>query len=313
MTAATFDSRMDEICSARERDGAIGLKANLYTDLDVEALDAAAQLLTDGPVRLECVMVGDSILTTHHGRATTRARNDNDQRWITEVMTASVSEVASALRTAASLPGIFLMADLPDGSGGSTEVLVRTAEGFRNVGADCVKIEVDGPDALDGVQVLAGRGIPVFAHLGFTPQTAPLRRYGRTADERQQLYATARRVRDSGACGVILEMVDTTTNRALSRPSPQGLPCYSIFCGPPAVGGGLSVNAWDAVFRHPSGSRGFPSSAFLGPSEYPEQYTVGNVTRGLADLFALVTSGRFPESITTTKPTSEEQDDPWQR
>ncbi|MEU8934792.1 3-methyl-2-oxobutanoate hydroxymethyltransferase [Streptomyces sp. NPDC048409] len=278
----------------RTRTGAVGLKVNLYTEVDVAALNVSLSEARPEAVRLECLMVGDSILSTHHGRDTTRLDDEQDQRWAYEVLRSSVSEVASAMKHAPAVADAYLMADLPDGCLTSRDRLLRASEGFLDAGADVVKLEVGGLESLEGLRFLAAEGIPVFGHLGFTPQTARLRRHGKNNEERRELYSRARDIRDSGACGLILEMIDPLANAALSTPSPEGLPCFSIFCGPAVAGGGLSVNAWDAVFRHPTGASGFPPSAFLDTADYPEHYTQDNVSRGLTSLLTLIDEGRFP-------------------
>jgi ketopantoate hydroxymethyltransferase len=242
-------------------------------------------------------MVGDSTFSTHHGRSTTQLRDSADRQWAYGVLIEALAEVSGALRESAQLRGVYLLADLPDGSLESMDRLVYTAERFLGAGAEAVKLEVDGPESLHGIETLASTGVPVFGHLGFTPQTAQMRRHGKTANERQELYRSARAVRDHGACGLVLEMVDPVANAALSAPSPYGIPCFSIFSGPTVPGGGLSVNAWDAMFRHPSGARGFPPTAFLDVADFPEQYTFPNAVRGMTELLGLVAEGSFPESL----------------
>ncbi|MFE1291110.1 3-methyl-2-oxobutanoate hydroxymethyltransferase [Streptomyces sp. NPDC058751] len=296
----------------RARAGTLGLKVNLYTAVDVAALGASISAAQPQSVRLECLMVGDSILSTHHGRDTTRLRDEQDRQWAYDVLRSSVNEVSSAMKDTPAVVDAYLMADLPDGSLASRDRLIRSSEGFLEAGADAVKLEVDGPLSLEGLSTLASAGVPVFGHLGFTPQTARLQRHGTTDAERRDLYGQARAIRDAGACGLILEMIDPLANAALSAPSPQGLPCFSIFSGPTVPGGGLSVNAWDAVFRHPSGAIGFPPTAFLDPSDYPDHYSREAVSRGLTSLITLVDEGRFPTRKRSADIEPEILEDPWQ-
>lgn len=305
-----IQARVKQDHKERARTGRIGLKVNLYTDVDVDALGSVLASSPTQRVRLECLMVGDSLLTTHLGRATTRLRGEHERRWAFGLLREAVREVADAMRAEPAVAGAYLMADLPDGSLRSRDRLARASEGFLDAGADAVKVEVDGRAALEAVQNLAGLGVPAFAHLGFTPQSARLRRHGSTTAERRELYRIARAARDAGACGLILEMVDPTANAALSRPSPHGLPCFSIFSGPAVPGGGLSINAWDAVFRHPSGSASFPPTAFLDPAQRAERYGPGAATRGLAQLLVLVEQGLFPGSVPIVD-TEDVQETPW--
>lgn len=287
-------SRLERDYRERARTGSVGLKVNLYTALDVAALDASIVTMRPTSVQLECLMVGDSLLSTHFGRDSTRLLDNQDQRWAYGALQGAVREVSAAMKGTSHVAQAYLIADLPDGSLESPSRLVQASDGFLEAGADVVKLEIDGPESLRGLEHLASRGILAFGHLGFTPQTARLRRYGKTKSERNELYHLARAARDSGACGLVLEMVHPTANASLSQPSSQGLPCFSIFSGPTVAGGGLSINAWDAVFRHATRAKGFPPSAFLNAVDYPDGYTEKNVIWGLSNLLALIEEGRFP-------------------
>lgn len=297
----------------RAQSGSVGIKVNLYTSLDVHGL-AWAMTALPKHLQLESVMVGDSILCTHHGRQSTQLPEVAEQEWACAVLADALAEVAAALRDSQLTP-TYLMADLPDGSLTSSKRLLQRAERFVNLGASAIKIEGAGDDSLRGIEILASIGIPVFGHIGYTPQSSSLRRHGRTRDERRDLYRTARAVRDCGACGLILEMVHPLANAALSAFSPHGIPCFSIFSGPAVPGGGLSLNAWDALFRHPSSTSGFPQSAFLEIRDYPAQYTLPNISRALILLFQLVAVGQFPQCVSATPDVhqsgSQEPDDPW--
>jgi 3-methyl-2-oxobutanoate hydroxymethyltransferase len=102
----------------------------------------------------------------------------------------------------------MLVADLPFGSyHESTEQAVRSAVALMKAGAEAVKLE---GDYADPIRAITKAGIPVFGHLGYTPQAAfqiggPKIR-GRGADG-QELLDEAKSVSDAGAIGIVLELI----------------------------------------------------------------------------------------------------------
>jgi 3-methyl-2-oxobutanoate hydroxymethyltransferase len=105
----------------------------------------------------------------------------------------------------------LVIADLPFGSyQASAEQCFLTATRFmKEGGAHAVKIE-GGIEMLPQVEKLASCGIPVMAHIGFTPQfehqLGGYRVQGKGA-EGQQLIETARAFETAGAFGLLIEMV----------------------------------------------------------------------------------------------------------
>lgn len=236
----------------------VGLKVNAYRGYEVEGLARAlaAPDLADCP--LECVMVGDSYFMTHLGRSSTVLSGPEEREWAMSTLVALVAEVREALD--AFFPAHrrpFLLADLPDGATGEVPLALAAGERFRAAGADAVKLELAGDRDLDCLQALAVSGCTALGHLGYTPQSGALSRHGDTLDGARQMFAQARRVRDAGAAGLIVEMVSEPVNQALSLPTADGIPLYSVFSGR-AEFGGQSLNIWDAVVRPARGSRFFP-------------------------------------------------------
>lgn len=105
----------------------------------------------------------------------------------------------------------LVIADLPFGSyQASPEQCFLTAVRFmKEGGAHAVKLE-GGAEMLPQVEKLARSGIPVMAHIGFTPQAehqlGGYRVQGR-GDEAQRLIECARAFERAGAFALLIEMV----------------------------------------------------------------------------------------------------------
>jgi len=277
----------------------LGLKVNAYRGYEIEGLAKALRApdLADSPV--ECVMVGDSYFMTHLGRDTTVMSGPAERDWALTTMVGLVAEVREAMDDA--FPGTrvpFLLADLPDGATADPDTALRAADRFAAAGADAVKIEVAGEDELRCVAAVADTGVPTLAHLGYTPQLTGLGRHGDAEEDALALFAQARRARDAGACGLIVEMVSEPVNQALSRPHPAGLPTWSVFSGR-ARWGGQSLNLWDAVVRPARPGRYFPPTPTLDAADVPEAYTPDLISDRMRELIRLTLAGWFPLSPRT--------------
>lgn len=146
------------------------------------------------------LLVGDSSANTVLGHKTTLAITEN------ELITMCKAVVAGAQRA-------LVIADLPFGSYQiSPEQGLQTAIRFmKETGAHAVKLE-GGTHMAPTIHKIVTAGIPVFAHVGFTPQAehalGGYKVQGR-ADAAQQVIDDAHAVQEAGAHAVILEMVPT--------------------------------------------------------------------------------------------------------
>ncbi len=108
-------------------------------------------------------------------------------------------------------PHALVVADLPFGTyETSPEQAVTTAVRFLKEGqAHAVKLE-GGERVAPQIRALTAAGIPVMAHIGFTPQSVNslggFRVQGR-GDGAEQLVLDAQAVQDAGAFSVVMEMV----------------------------------------------------------------------------------------------------------
>lgn len=108
-------------------------------------------------------------------------------------------------------PHALVVADLPFGSyESSPEQALATATRFMKEGqAHAVKLE-GGERVAAQIAMITAAGIPVMAHVGFTPQSVNtlggFRVQGR-GDAAEQLIADAIAVQEAGAFSVVMEMV----------------------------------------------------------------------------------------------------------
>jgi 3-methyl-2-oxobutanoate hydroxymethyltransferase len=129
----------------------------------------------------------------------------------------------------------LVVADLPFGTYQvSTAQAVETAVRFmKEAGAHAVKLE-GGAHYADRIRAIVDAGIPVMAHLGFTPQSehalGGYRVQGRGEDGAEKLLADARAVTEAGAFAVVLEMVPAHVAKRVTAEVP--VPTVGIGAGP---------------------------------------------------------------------------------
>ena len=128
----------------------------------------------------------------------------------------------------------MIVGDLPFGSyEEGREQAVRTAVRFMKEGG-CHAIKLEGGRRIAGqIDAIAGTGIPVMAHIGFTPQRehaiGGYRVQGR-GDAAEEVMADARAVAEAGAFAVVLEMVPGDVSKRITAELP--IPTIGIGAGP---------------------------------------------------------------------------------
>ncbi|WP_167132054.1 3-methyl-2-oxobutanoate hydroxymethyltransferase [Paramicrobacterium chengjingii] len=223
---------------------------------------------------VEALLVGDSAANNVYGHATT--------------LPVTVDELIPLARAVSSATSrALVIADLPFGSYEvSAEQAATTAIRFmKEAGVHAVKLE-GGVRMADRVRAVVDAGIPVMAHIGFTPQSehalGGYKVQGR-GDAAQQLLADARAVTEAGAFAVVLEMVPAELAAEVTRE--LQIPTVGI-------GAGAGCDAQVLVWQDMAGLRTGPVPRFVKRYANLDEVLGGAVRAYVDD----VASGAFPES-----------------
>ena len=146
----------------------------------------------------------------------------------------------------------LVVADLPFGSyQASPEQAFHTSVRFmKEANAHCVKLE-GGVEMVPQVELLTRGGIPVMAHIGFTPQSehalGGYRVQGR-GETAERILADAKAVEAAGAFAVVMEMVPGDVAGQVTRE--LAIPTIGIGAGVDCDG---QVLVWQDAFGMRSG------------------------------------------------------------
>jgi 3-methyl-2-oxobutanoate hydroxymethyltransferase len=167
------------------------------------------------------LLVGDSAANTVYGYESSLPVTVDEMLPLVRAVTRSVEYA-------------LVVADLPFGSyQESPEQAVATAVRLMKEGrAHAVKLE-GGQRFAPHIEAIVTAGIPVMAHLGFTPQSehslGGYRVQGR-GDRADELFADARAVQAAGAFAVVLEMVTAESAKRIT--ADLRIPTVGIGAGP---------------------------------------------------------------------------------
>ena len=158
---------------------------------------STAKMLDDAGI--DGILVGDSLAMVALGY-------EDTMKVTTEEMLIFTKAVARGVKSA------FVVADMPFMSYHcSIEEGIKNAGEFIRAGAKAVKIEGGSDYTAQLVKRLTESGIPVLAHLGFTPQFVNSfgGHYiqGKSAENTKKILEEARKMECAGAFAVVLEMV----------------------------------------------------------------------------------------------------------
>jgi 3-methyl-2-oxobutanoate hydroxymethyltransferase len=179
----------------------------------------------------------------------------------------------------------LVVADLPFGSyQGSPGQALETATRFmKEGGAHAVKLE-GGAAVVPHVQAVVAAGIPVMAHLGFTPQSehalGGYRVQGR-GEEGDRLVSDALGLESAGAFSVVLEMVPSEVAKRVT--AELVIPTIGIGAGP-------DCDAQVLVWQDMAGLSADPAPRFV------KRYAhLRDALGGAARTFASeVSAGKYP-------------------
>ena len=208
-----------------------GVKIAMLTCYDASfaaALDAAG---------VDSMLVGDSLGNVLQGHDTTLPVTLRDMVYHTECVARGSTRA-------------FLIADLPWGSyQESPQRAFRSAAALMAAGAQMVKLE-GGAEMVETVRFLTGRGAPVCAHLGLTPQWVHAfggyRVQGKGADAEQRLLDDAAELEAAGAGMLVLEAIPAKLGAQVTKR--LRIPTIGIGAGPDCSGQVLVLHDMLDVF-----------------------------------------------------------------
>ena len=185
---ATRRVRTRDLIAAKER----GERWSMLTSYD----QYTATIFDEAGISV--LLVGDSAANNVYGYDTT--------------LRVTVDELLPLVRAVVRATSYALVVgDLPFGSyeEGPKQALRTAVRFMKEGGCHAVKLE-GGRRCAEQIHALTGAGIPVMAHIGFTPQSehtlGGYRVQGR-GDAAEDVVADARAVAEAGAFAVVLEMV----------------------------------------------------------------------------------------------------------
>ena len=203
-----------------------GLLAMRQAGLKIAALtcyDASFATLMN-QCGVDLLLVGDSLGNVVQGKGTTLPVTVADIAYHTAC-------VARGNSTA------LLAADMPFGSYGTPQAAYDNAVILMRAGAQIVKLE-GGAWLADTVRFLVERGIPVFAHLGLTPQSVHqlggFKVQGKTPEGAARLNSDALALQAAGASLLLLEAIPATLGAEVTNM--LEIPTIGIGAGPACSG-----------------------------------------------------------------------------
>ena len=183
---------------------------------------------------IEVLLVGDSASNNVYGNETSLPVTVDELLPLTRAVSRSVHRA-------------LVVGDLPFGSyQGSPEQAYATAVRFmKEGGGHCVKLE-GGREMTSQIELLTRGGVPVMAHIGFTPQSehalGGYRVQGR-GETAQRLLDDAKAVEAAGAFALVMEMVPGDVAGQVTRQ--LSIPTIGIGAGPDCDG---QVLVWQDAF-----------------------------------------------------------------
>ena len=157
---------------------------------------------------IDIILVGDSAANVVLGYDTTTKITINEML----IFTAAVSRGAKSALIVGDMP--FLTYNI------SIDKAIENAGKFIQAGADAVKVEGGSEYIIELTKRLTETGIPVMAHLGFTPQYVNTiggnRVQGKDFETTLKILEAAKKLENAGAFSIVLEMMPEESARFIS-------------------------------------------------------------------------------------------------
>jgi 3-methyl-2-oxobutanoate hydroxymethyltransferase len=221
---------------------------------------------------IEVLLIGDSASNNVYGNETSLPVTVDELIPLTRAVSRSVHRA-------------LVVGDLPFGSyQASPEQAYLTAVRFmKEGGAHCVKLE-GGREMVPQIEKLTQGGIPVMAHIGFTPQSEHalggyrVQGRGETAD---RILGDAHAIEDAGAFAVVMEMVPGDVAGQVTKE--LAIPTIGI-------GAGVDCDGQVLVWQDAFGLRTGRMAKFV--KQYADLHAV--LLQAATDFAADVKGGTFP-------------------
>lgn len=168
---------------------------------------------------IDVILIGDSLAMTALGYETTHSIGTAEMA----IFTKAVAKGANRAMVVTDMPFMSYHADIASA--------VRNCGEMIKCGANAVKIEGYSEHILDVVKRLVESGIPVVAHLGFTPQflntIGGYKIQGKTKEAAEEILRQAKDLQKAGAFALVLEMVPEESAKYIT----ENLKIPTISCG----------------------------------------------------------------------------------
>lgn len=185
---------------------------------------------------IDVLLVGDSLGNVLQGHSTTLPVTLSDISYHTKC-------VSRGNRFA------LIAADMPFGTYATPESAYDNAVTLMQAGAEIVKLE-GGAWVAETVKFMTERGIPVFAHLGLTPQSVHqlggFKVQGKTAESADRMKADALALQDAGASLLLLEAIPSALGKEITEM--LTIPTIGIGAGPTCSGQVLVMHDMLGIF-----------------------------------------------------------------
>jgi len=207
-------------------------KANGIKITGLTSYDQLTASIFDG-AGIDFLLVGDSAGNTVFGYDTTLPVTIDELIPLTRAVAGSVNRA-------------LVVADMPFGSyeTGPDEALHTAFRFMKETGAHAVKLE-GGVRSAEQIRRIVSAGIPVMAHIGFTPQSEHglgghvIQGRGEGAEA---LIADAHAIEEAGAFAVVLEMVPSGIAKQITEE--LSIPTIGVGAGPHVDGQLLVWTDW---------------------------------------------------------------------
>jgi len=169
----------------------------------------------------DLILVGDSL-----GRAVLGYDSENEVS-----LDDMIHHARAVLRKRTRCPVIV---DLPFNTYNNPDQALASAKKVHAIGCDAIKLE--GPLS-ESISTISKSGIPVVAHLGYTPQTAPSegsKVVGKNLEQARQLLEDCLLIENAGACMLVIEMVPREVAKVITEKI--SIPVIGIGSGPDCDG-----------------------------------------------------------------------------